>query len=237
MSLKNFFDSINLSLEYQYTHEKKPGKRLPRLFITMSREPGAGAISIGEKIAEILNNEEKIEWAAPWTVFDKDLVKTIIDDHNLPEECGKYMPEGTLNPIHDILDEMFGKHPSAISLVHRTNETLLHLAHLGNAIIVGRGGCSVTRKLKGGFHVRIVGSLEERVKRVMEFSKLDKAAAEKRIADEEKGRKKYFNEYFNKNIAGSNLYDLILNTDYISYDQAARIIVYAALTTSGIIEV
>ena len=229
MSIDNFLDSINLSLEYQYDHVKKAALKCPRLFITLSRQPGAGAISIGEKIAEFLNAEKKITWPTPWKVFDKDLLKTIVEEHNLPEKCKKYMPEGKLSAIQDILDDMLGLHPSAIALVHRTNETLLHLAHLGNTIIVGRGSCVVTRKLQGGFHVRLVGSLEKRVWRVMEFSKLNKNEAEKLIAKEEKDRKKYFKEYFNKNIEDPSLYDLTLNTDSISFDDAGKIIVHAAL--------
>ena len=229
MSIDNFLDSINLSLEYQYDHVKKAALECPRLFITLSRQPGAGAISIGEKIAEFLNAEKKITWPTPWKVFDKDLLKTIVEEHNLPEKCKKYMPEGKLSTIQDILDDMLGLHPSAIALVHRTNETLLHLAHLGNTIIVGRGGCLVTRKLQGGFHVRLVGSLDKRVRRVIEFSKINKKEAEKLVAKEEKDRKKYFNEYFNKNIEDPSLYDLTLNTDFISFDDAAKIIVHAAL--------
>lgn len=229
MSIDNFLDSINLSLEYQYDHVKKAALECPRLFITLSRQPGAGAISIGEKIAEFLNAEKKITWPTPWKVFDKDLLKTIVEEHNLPEKCKKYMPEGKLSTIQDILDDMLGLHPSAIALVHRTNETLLHLAHLGNTIIVGRGGCLVTRKLQGGFHVRLVGSLDKRVRRVIEFSKINKKEAEKLVAKEEKDRKKYFNEYFNKNIEDPSLYDLTLNTDFISFDDAAKIIVHAAI--------
>ena len=229
MSIDNFLDSINLSLEYQYDHVKKAALECPRLFLTLSRQPGAGAISIGEKIAEFLNAEKKITWPTPWKVFDKDLLKTIVEEHNLPEKCKKYMPEGKLSTIQDILDDMLGLHPSAIALVHRTNETLLHLAHLGNTIIVGRGGCLVTRKLQGGFHVRLVGSLDKRVRRVIEFSKINKKEAEKLVAKEEKDRKKYFNEYFNKNIEDPSLYDLTLNTDFISFDDAAKIIVHAAL--------
>ena len=229
MSIDNFLDSINLSLEYQYDHVKKAALKCPRLFITLSRQPGAGAISIGEKIAEFLNAEKKITWPTPWKVFDKDLLKTIVEEHNLPEKCKKYMPEGKLSTIQDILDDMLGLHPSAIALVHRTNETLLHLAHLGNTIIVGRGSCVVTRKLQGGFHVRLVGSLDKRVRRVIEFSKINKKEAEMLVAKEEKDRKIYFDEYFNKNIEDPSLYDLTLNTDFISFDDAAKIIVHAAI--------
>lgn len=236
MGLTDFLDSINESLEYQYDHEKKSDKTAqPRLFITFSRQPGAGGITVSEKVAEILNNNKKFKWPTPWTVFDKYLVKTVLEEHNLPETCEKYMPEGTISPISNILDELFGVHPSAISLVRRTNETMLHLAHLGNTIIVARGGNIVTRKLKGGFHIRLVGSLNKRIKHIMEYSKLDEKQAEEYIVKEEKGRKKYLKEYFNKDNEDSLIYDLVLNTDFISFDDTAKIIVYSALCSGGFI--
>ena len=63
----------------------------------------------------------------------------------------------------------------------------------------------------------------------MEFSKLNKNEAKKLIAKEEKDRKKYYNEYFNKNIEDPLLYDLTLNTDEISFDDAGKVIAHAAL--------
>lgn len=229
MSIINFLDSIKLTLEHQYDHARKDGLGSPRLFITLSRQPGAGAIRIGEKTAEFLNNDKKIKWRTPWKLFDKELVKMVIEEHHLPENCEKYMPEGKVSPVQDILDDLFGVHPPAISLVHKTNETLLHLAHLGNVIIVGRGGPVITRKLRGGFHVRLVGSFDKRFRRVMEFSKLSEKEAKKLITEKDKGRKKYFKEYFNKDIDDPLLYDLLLNTDHLSYDQAAKMITHCAL--------
>ncbi len=231
--MKDFFDSVELSLQYQYDHAKKAGLKWPRQFITLSRQPGAGSIAIGKKIEDFLNTEKKIKWPTPWRVFDKELVKKIVEEHNLPEKCEKYMPEGKLSSVQEIVDDMFGLHPSALSLVHKTNKTLLHLAHLGNTIIVGRGGCVITRKLQGGFHVRLVGSLNKRINRVIKFSKLDETEAEKLIATEEKGRKKYFKGYFGKDIDDPLLYDLILNTDNLSYDEAGKMVAYSALCYFG----
>ncbi|MHC4470642.1 MAG: hypothetical protein ACYTDY_15195 [Planctomycetota bacterium] len=43
-------------------------------------------------------------------------------------------------------------------LLGKSNRTILHLATMGNAIIVGRGANIVTRRLEGGIRVRLVGT-------------------------------------------------------------------------------
>lgn len=236
MSLSNFLEAMNSSIKYHKRSEENALRsgmgKLPRLFITISRQPGAGAITIGEKIAEFLNNDKKRDWLCPWTVFDEDLVKKVLEDHHLPEKCKEYMPEDKISKINDILDELFGVHPPAITLVRKTSETILSLAQMGSVILVGRGAGIITRELKGGLHVRLVGSLEKCTQRIVEFSQVDRKKAEKLVANWDKGRRKYIKEYFNKDINDPLLYDLIINTDHISYDHAAKIIVDAALHSS-----
>lgn len=222
------------SLSFSKDDASLKGKgKLSRLFITISRQPGAGAITIGEKTAEFINNKKEANWPRPWTVFDKNLIKSVLEEHNLPDEFEKYMPEGKISQIQDILDDLFGVHPPAIALVHKTSETILHLAQTGNVILVGRGADIVTREIEGGFHIRLIGSLGNRVQRVMEFSRLDKKEAEKLIAKAEKDRKKYFKEYFSKNAEDPLLYDMLINTDFISYDNAAKMIVDSAFHSYG----
>lgn len=228
MSISEYLDAVELHFKNQsravnISCNQNVGK-LPHCFITISRQAGAGAISVGNKVTEFLNHDKKVDWPYPWTVFDKNLVYTVLDEHHLSEKFEKYMPEDKVSQISDVLDELLGLHPSSLALVHKTSETILHLAQVGNVVIVGRGASIITRKLKGGFHVRLVGSLKKRAQRVMAHSKVDIKQAEELIAKWDKGRKKYIKEYFKKNDEDPLLYDLIINTDYISYDNAARFI-------------
>ena len=239
MSISEYLDSIELHFKNQDSEanvgSSQKSRKLPHSFITISRQAGAGGISVGNNVAKLLNDDKELCWPCPWTVFDKNLINTVLEEHNLPKKYKKYMHETNISQIDDILEELLGLHPSSITLVHKTNETILHLAQIGNAVIVGRGSSIVTRKLKGGFHVYLVGSLEKRVQRVMEHSKVTRGQAEDLIAKWDKGRKKYFKDYFNKNNEDPLLFDLIINTDYISYDNAAGIIKHSMLCTQGIV--
>ena len=48
--------------------------------------------------------------------------------------------------------------------------------------------------------------------------------AEEFLKTEDEGRKSYLKNYFGKNIDDPLLYDLVINTDLISYEEAAHMI-------------
>ncbi|MCX6895477.1 MAG: cytidylate kinase-like family protein [Verrucomicrobia bacterium] len=191
--------------------------------VTISRQSGCGAHAIAEKLAQYLQDRSP-KAAAPWTVFDRNLMERVLTDHNLPERIAKFMPEDRVSEIEDAMDELFGLRPAAWTLVQQTSETILHLASLGNVILLGRGANIVTAKQPGAVHVRLVGSVERRVAAMQEFDGLTRKAALERIRREDLGRQRYFKKYFGKDIADPLLYHLVLNTDLLSSETAARLI-------------
>jgi cytidylate kinase len=128
-----------------------------------------------------------------------------------------------------MIQEMFGLHPPFWTLVHLTAETILHLAEQGNVILIGRGANLVTSKLPHVFHVRLVGSLEKRVEHTQEIRGLGKKEALEVVRNEDLGRQRYLKKYFKKEFNDPLLYHLVINTDAVSYEDAARIIGDAAL--------
>jgi len=69
-----------------------------------------------------------------------------------------------------------------------------------------------------------VGSLEKRIGRAQEDYSLDRQAAIEFIKNEDKGRKGYLKDNFDKDIDDPLLYHLIINTDLIRCDDAACLI-------------
>ena len=74
-----------------------------------------------------------------WTVFDRNLVEKVLEDHNLPPPWARFMPENWASEIEDIIDELFGLHSPTWILIRQTAETILRLAKLGNVIIMDAG--------------------------------------------------------------------------------------------------
>ena|SRR5580765_7228872 len=197
--------------------------------VTISRQAGAGAHAVAARLAEYLQAAGGRD-AKPWLVFDRNLTGKVLEEHDLPANLAKFMPEDRVSAIADTMEEFFGLHPPTWILVRETADTILHLAELGNVILIGRGANVVTSKLAHVFHVRLVGSLEKRIANVQANRQLTKDAALEFIRREDAGRRRYLKTYFHKNIDDPLLYHLIINTDSISPAKAAEIIGDAVLS-------
>ena len=191
--------------------------------VTISRQTGSGAHSVAEKLAALLQARTPKD-ACPWTVFDRNLVAKVLQEHNLPERVAQFMPEDRISAISDTMEELFGLHPPSWLLVRQITETVLHLAELGKVILIGRGAAVSTSKLDYVFHVRLVSSLEKRVQRIQDLNHLSKPAALKLIQREDSGRGRYLKKYFKADVDNPLLYHLMINTDVISHETAAQII-------------
>jgi hypothetical protein len=197
--------------------------------ITISRQSGCGARFFAGELAALLQARLP-QGARPWTVFDRSLVEVILKDHHLPARLASFMPEDRVGPLNDIIEDLFSLHPPTETLVRRASETILHLAQLGNAILVGRGGNVITARLPGMLHLRLVGSLESRVAHFQRFDHLDRKDALARIRREDGGRRRYFKEYFRKDIDDPLLYHFVINTGWVSVQDAAQTIAAYALS-------
>jgi len=187
--------------------------------VTLSREAGSGGNSIAENLVRNLQRTNR-KGSRPWTMFDRNLVDKVLEDHQLPTRLAKFFPEDRLTELQDIMDEVFGLRPPSWTMVQQTSETILQIAALGGAVIVGRGGNIVTRKLPDVLHVRLVGSLEVRVRRLSESRGMTRKTALDFIKREDVGRRRYVKKYFGENIDNPLLYHLVLNTDLISIEEA-----------------
>jgi cytidylate kinase len=200
----------------------------PRAAVTISRQAGCGALEVSEKLAAYLQPHTPKD-APAWTVFDRNLVEKVLEDHHLPQRIGKFMPENWISEIEDTIDELFGLHPPAWILVRQTAETILQLARLGNVILIGRGSNIITAKLPRAFHVRLVAPLENRIKQIQKSDQLDRNGAIELIRREDRGRKRYLKRYYKKDVGDPLLYDLTINTGFVGFDEAARIIADAVI--------
>jgi cytidylate kinase len=225
------FDKCLVYIDTQLTPGAKrswgaPERRPPA--VAISRQAGAGGIPIAEHLAEYLQvHGPKTE--RPWTVFDKNLVEKVLSEHHLPKEIARYMPEDRISQISDMVEELFGLHPPSWTLLRQTTETILHLAELGNVILVGRASSVITAQLDNVFHVRLVGSVAERVKLVEDYYHLSRKAALEFMRKEDQGRRRYVKRYFHCDIEDPLLYHMILNTDRLSYQEATQLIGDAVL--------
>ena len=202
-----------------------------RRAVTLSRQAGCGALAVAQKLAKYLQSRSPKD-ACPWTVFDRNLMDKVLEDHNLPTRLARLLPEDTISKIDDILAELFDVRPSVETIVRQTTETILRLASLGNVILIGRGSTATTAKLPHVLHVRLVAPLEKRIEHACKFySDFNKTEAEARqfCLNEDRGRERYLKKYFNTDINDPLLYHMIVNTGLVNFDDAAKMIGDAVL--------
>lgn len=191
--------------------------------VTVSRQTGAGGLRVAEALAEWLEAHTPRS-SCPWIVFHKNLVNKVLEDNKLPTRLAQFMPEDKVSAISDAVEEILGLHPPSWKLVRQTTETILQLAELGRAIVVGRGATVITQGLSNVFHVRLVGSLQKRVARIMEAHKIGSVAARAFIKKTDSGRKRYVKRYYGDDVENPLLYHLTLNTDFLSVDDCVAMI-------------
>jgi len=199
-----------------------------RRAVTISRQAGCGALAVAEKLARYLQ-EHSPKNTRPWTVFDRNLMEKVLEDHDLPARLAQFLPEDRVSYLEDILADLFQAYPPSQTVVRQTTETVLKLASLGNVILIGRGGNVITARLPNMFHVRLVAPLEDRIEYSRKSYDMTKAEARKFCRREDFGRKRYLKKYFHADINDASQYHLIINTGLVSYDDAAKLIGDAVL--------
>ncbi len=191
--------------------------------VTISRQAGSGAHVVAEALVATMQADAAKD-ALPWTIFDRNLVEKVLEDHDLPARLATSMTEDRKSEMADTLDGLFGQRTTSWTLVKQTAETILHLAEVGNVVIIGRGANIITAKLPFALHVRLVGSLERRIEHLVDYKHLSLEEAREYARTEELGRARYVKKYYSADIEDPLQYDLVINTDRVSYEEAGRLI-------------
>lgn len=215
---------VTAHLQSATAQSPRKHQRLPT--VTISRQTGTRGRSIAHKLREAMNATQPAS-EIPWTVFDENLVQKILEDHNLPRELEKFMPDDHVSEIESSINEILGRHPSQWTLFEHTVETIVHLSRIGHAIIVGRAGNKITHGLSNVLNVRFIGSLAKRIERVARLQGIKRPEAVTFIKKEDAARKHYLQQHFSADIEDALSYDLVINTDELSDEAIVQILIAA----------
>ena len=196
--------------------------------ITISRQTGAGSKPVCEKLINIMDEYSEFE-GVRWAFFDRNLIEKILEDLNLPGQISGFMQEGKYKHLTSAVYELLGLKPAEWTIIHKTTDTILQLARMGNVVIVGRGANIITSKLKNTFHVRLIASLERRVEHIKKIMDINEKEALNHIKKEDENRKQYLKSYFHVDIDDPLLYHMTVNTDLLTHEGAAYLIAEAVV--------
>ena len=179
--------------------------------ITISREPGAFGEEIAARLAGHLGFMlvDKARLGEFWHEVDPDMASLKNVDERIPQD--------------DL--EMDSETEATIRLLP---ELIVQLAEEHDLVVIGRGAQGLFRNCPGTLHVKIAASRQLRVRNIKSSEAMSSREARRLARDLESQRARYLRFLYNLNWADPNLYDLTLQMDRLSIDQALNLICFAA---------
>jgi len=207
--------------------------------ITISREHGSGGAEIGRRVAKILG----------YDYVDKELITEVARRANVPESEVEKLDEKGEDPIIYFLKELFVEdEPKTVSeypneykekeiesnTFDRDKQLKLFQSVIesiwerGNAVIIGRKANVILAYKPNTLRVRIIAPLEKRLKRVMQLEHLSQDDALRLIRETDGHRERYAKQYYDVDWDNPRLYDIIINTEKLTNEDAACLITETA---------
>jgi cytidylate kinase len=103
-------------------------------------------------------------------------------------------------------------------------ETIVQTEARGNVVIVAHGASHVVSPGPEAIRVLVTASPKTRARRVGALQGLDEAHAAREVKDSDAARRDYLRRFYDIDEELPTHYDLVVNTDVISVEQAARLV-------------
>jgi cytidylate kinase len=207
---------------------------MTRTLVCISHAAGAGGEEVGRLVAERLGflyvNEEIVARAAAKggvdaaDVADEERRKSLAARalNAIAQGGGEAWALGAVGPLssREELDS-----DDIRSLIR---ETIEQTAARGKAVIVAHAASYAIGHGDGVLRVLVTASPETRTIRVAEAEGLDQAGAARAVKESDAGRADYLKRFYDVREESPTHYDVVLNTDALTVEQAAELISQAA---------
>jgi len=187
---------------------------VPEPFITISRQPGAGAWTLAQQLVDALDADDR--GGRSWTCWDRELVEKVAAEHHLSQRLIESLEDANHSWFTDFLGSLsFRDEPTvadADKAYARVAGTIRALAQAGRSVIVGLGGVFLTRRMPGGIHLRLVAPLDYRVNFLARLYGISNDQAAVRARDMERNRHAFYKRHWPNETLAADTFTLTLNT-------------------------
>lgn len=198
--------------------------------ITISREVGSGGGSVGRKLAEKLNVN----------YINKQLMQALEEKFNLTSGGIEHLKSKKKNWFTDLFEQLtpapkatmkvggytfsreFQEAVTIEDIFEAEKEILNAIADEGSCVITGRSAFFVLKDRPNKVDIFITASKEMRIERIMAKQNLSREDAIKLMETIDKGRDNYVKRFTNLSRYDMRNYDLLLDMDCLTEDQAVE---------------
>ena len=194
------------------TEEKKEEERIS--VVTFSRERGSGGDILAERLAEKLGYE----------LFHQEVLHNMAESARVSVQFLETLDEKGVSVLDEWISSLVDKrHLWPDRYLQHLMKIIGTIGKHGQAIIIGRGANFVLPPDKR-LSIRVIAPMEERIRNVSKKLGMTVEKAKPRVITTESDRKAFIRKYFNADITDIFHYDLIINTENLSIDDAINAI-------------
>jgi CMP/dCMP kinase len=197
--------------------------------ITLSRQLGAGAATVGQRLAKRLGlnylDSNVLRMAAEkYGAAVEDLARW--DEHRARfwDQLGRVLAIGAPEALWQTLSAPVGVYDRDVFNLQRT--VIREIAFKESCVVIGRAGFWILRDHPGLVSVYLHAPVEARLNRVKDFFHVDDAGARKMIAEIDTERAKFLREMTGESLHAERMH-LCIDTGRISLETTEEIIVRA----------
>jgi len=199
--------------------------------VCISRALGAGGEEVGRLVAKRLGfacvDEEVVARAAARGGVDR---QAVADEERQKSRAARVLEALALSGGIGIAAVPPIARPEELSSEEiRTliRETIDQMAAQGNVVIVAHAASHALPGRADVLRVLVTASPEVRAKRIGDSEGVDPAGAVRVLKESDAARRDYLRRFYDLKEETPMQYDLVLNTDFLSVDQAAQLIAVA----------
>ncbi len=177
--------------------------------ITICRKLGAHGIEIADMLAKEMN----------YDLLDKETIEKMLKEYGFSD--GKEIDSITSEKKPSFLSTFFTDREKSIDY---TKKLLCDFAQKGNVIIIGMGSQSVFNNFPNTLHLNITAPEKIRIERLKKEIPCDELQATQIVRDSDNARAGFYKFFFNVEWNDFDLYDIVINTRIISFEETVGII-------------
>lgn len=194
--------------------------------ITISRQFGAGGITLGKMVADKLGyafaDTDIIKMVAEMANVSTDFVETV--EKEAGGKFSKIVNRLVSKPLLErVLKDERGYIDEEIYLDYLVL-IIAKMADEGNVVILGRGSQYILRDHPDAYHFMLINEFDNRVRFMRERYDLTKNRAQQVVKNEDKRRLNLYRKLHKADYEEPSLYHLVLNMNRISLDKAQELI-------------